>query len=216
MNFTAIDFETATSVYSSICSMGICVVEDNKVIERRDILIRPQPFEFNEYNTKIHGIEPYMVEDKGMFCDYWAEIKPYLEQNTIIAHNAQFDVGALRAVLDMFGIEYPTFDYLCTVKLSQKAYPDLKSHKLNNLGEALGIEFEHHQAGEDAYACACVMLKILEDYNLDTIQDIVDKFEIGVGKIYPGFHEPCRKNKKKSKKINCNNSKTLDLKPKKG
>ena len=215
MNFTAIDFETATSVYSSICSMGICVVEDNKVIERRDILIRPQPFEFNEYNTKIHGIEPYMVEDKGMFCDYWAEIKPYLEQNTIIAHNAQFDVGALRAVLDMFGIEYPTFDYLCTVKLSQKAYPDLKSHKLNNLGEALGIEFEHHQAGEDAYACACVMLKILEDYNLDTIQDIVDKFEIGVGKIYPGFHEPCRKNKKKSKKINCNNSKTLDLKPKK-
>ena len=210
MNFTAIDFETATSVYSSICSMGICVVENNKVVERRDILIRPEPFEFKEYNTKIHGIEPYMVENKGKFCDCWDEIKPYLENKTIIAHNAQFDVGALRATLDLFGIEYPTFDYLCTVKLSQKAYPELQSHKLNNLGTALGIEFEHHQAGEDAYACACVLLKILKDYKLDSIQDIVDKFEIGVGKIYPGFYEPCRKNKKK---ITLNNSENPGLKP---
>ena len=33
MNFTAIDFETATSAYSSICSMGICVVENNKIVD---------------------------------------------------------------------------------------------------------------------------------------------------------------------------------------
>ena len=215
MNFTAIDFETATSVYSSICSMGICVVENNKVVERRDILIRPEPFEFKEYNTKIHGIEPYMVENERKFCDCWKEIKPYLENKTIIAHNAQFDVGALRATLDLFGIEYPAFDYLCTVKLSQKAYPGLASHKLNNLGAVLGIEFEHHRAGEDAYACACVMLKILKDYKLDTIQDIVDKFEIGVGKIFPGFYEPCRKNKKKTRKIACNDTKNSGLEPKK-
>ena len=213
MDFTAIDFETATSVYSSICSMGICVVENNKVVERKDILICPEPFEFNEYNTKIHGILPYMVENEGKFCEHWDEIKPYLEGKTIIAHNAQFDVGALRAVLDKFGIEYPSFSYLCTVKLSQKAYPELESHKLNNLGAALGIEFDHHQAGEDAYACACILLKILQDYNLDSIQDIVDKFEIGVGKIYPGYHEPCRKNKKKAKKLQCNNSKKPDIEP---
>ncbi len=205
MDFTAIDFETATSVYSSICSMGICVVENNEVVERRDFLICPEPFEFNEYNTKIHGILPYMVENKGKFCDHWAEIKPYLEGKTIVAHNAQFDVGALRATLDKFGIEYPSFLYLCTVKLSQKAYPELASHKLNNLGAALGIEFDHHQAGEDAYACACVLLKILKDYKLNSIQDIVDKFEIGIGKIYPGFHEPCRKNKKKAVNSLCKN-----------
>ena len=202
MNFTAIDFETATSVYSSICSMGICVVENNKVIERKEFLIKPEPFVFNDYNIYIHGIHPEDVVNEYTFEHYWSEIKPYLEGKTIIAHNAQFDVGALRAALDMFGLEYPSFDYICTVKLSQKAYPELESHKLNFLGNALGICFNHHEACDDAYACAEILLRILDDFGLDSLQDIERKFEIGIGKLYPGFHEPCRKNRKKKSKRN--------------
>ena len=206
MNFTAIDFETATSAYSSICSMGICVVENNKIVERKSFLIKPTPFEFNDYNILIHGIHPEDVEECRTFDGYWEQIKPYLEGKTVIAHNAQFDVGALRATLDLFGIEYPSFEYICTVKLSQKAYPELESHKLNFLGEALGICFNHHEACDDAYACAGILLQILQDFELNTLHDVENKFEIGIGKLYPGYHEPCRKNKKKNTKRKiCNN-----------
>lgn len=205
MDFTAIDFETATSTYSSVCSLGICVVENNKIVERKEFLIKPEPFEFNEYNIQIHGIHPEDVCNEKTFDCLWDRIKPYLEGKTIVAHNAQFDVGALRAVLDKFGIEYPSFEYICTVKLSQKAYPELESHKLNNLGQALGICFNHHDACDDAYACAGILIRIVNDFSLDSLQDIEDKFEIGVGKIYPGYHEPCRKNKTKRKKSSiCN------------
>lgn len=200
MDFTAIDFETATSKYSSICSMGICVVENNKIVEKKDFLIKPEPFEFNDYNILIHGITPSDVCNCKTFDCYWNKIKPYLENKTIIAHNAQFDVGALRAVLDCFGIDYPTFSYICTVKLSQKAYPELESHKLNYLSEALGINFNHHVALDDAYACASVLLRILEDFNLNSLSEIEEKFDIGIGRIYPGFHEPCRKNKTAKRK----------------
>ncbi len=200
MDFTAIDFETATSKYSSICSMGICVVENNRIVHRCEFLIKPIPFEFNEYNILIHGIHPEDVENEKTFDELWGEIKPYLENKIIIAHNAQFDIGALRAVLDMYNIEYPTFKYLCTVKLSQKAYPELPSHKLNNLGDSLGICFNHHEACDDAYACAQVLLRIIEDYKIKNLDALEEKFEIGIGKIYPGFHEPCRKNKNKKAK----------------
>lgn len=54
MDFVAIDFETATSNYTSVCSLGICVVENNKITDRKEILIKPEPFEFNDYNIKIH------------------------------------------------------------------------------------------------------------------------------------------------------------------
>ena len=199
MDFVAIDFETATSNYTSLCSMGICVVENNKITERKEIYIRPVPFEFHEYNIHIHGITPDMVADKPTFDKYWDEVKPYLEGKTVVAHNAGFDVGALCATLDYFGIEYPTFDYLCTVKLSQKAYPELKSHKLNNLCAALGVSFEHHQAYDDAYACAKVLLRILEDYSLLNLAEVDECFEIEVGHLYPGCHMACRKNKKKAK-----------------
>ncbi len=198
MDFVAIDFETATSQWTSICSMGICVVEDNKIKEVKEFLVRPEPFEFNDYNIAIHGITPDLVYDKPTFDKYWKEIKPYLQNKVVVAHNASFDVGALRKTLDSFGVELPEFNYLCTVKLSQKAYPELTSHKLNCLGAELGIDFSHHTACDDAYACAMVLIHILEDFGLESLKDIEDKFEIGIGRMYPGFVEPCRKNKKKS------------------
>ena len=197
MDFVAIDFETATSKFTSACSLGFCVVEDNKIVKRQEIYIRPVPFEFNEYNIKIHGIEPFMVENKPTFDEYWNDLKPYLNNKTVIAHNATFDVGVLCAMLDLFGIEYPKFKYLCTVKLSQKAYPELSSHKLNNLCDAMGIKFHHHQAYDDAYACAMVMLRILEDYSLDKLDEVEECFEMEIGRLYPGCHLKCRKNKKK-------------------
>ena len=53
MDFVAIDFETATSSFTSVCSLGICVVEDSKVVKRKEIYIRPVPFEFNKYNILL-------------------------------------------------------------------------------------------------------------------------------------------------------------------
>ncbi|MCH5210761.1 MAG: 3'-5' exonuclease [Oscillospiraceae bacterium] len=197
MDFVAIDFETATSNYTSVCSLGICVVENDIITDRKEILIKPVPFEFNDYNIKIHGIKPEMVEDKPTFDMYWDSVRPYLENKTVIAHNADFDVGALCATLEHFNIPFPTFDYLCTVKLSQKAYPELASHKLNNLCDALGVSFRHHRAYDDAYACAKVLLRILEDYSLLSLDEIEECFEIEIGHLTPDTHLKCKKNKKK-------------------
>ncbi len=200
MNFVSIDFETAISGEKGICSMGICVVTDNKVTETKEILIKPTPFEFHERNIMIHHITPEMVASRGTFEKYWNEIFPYINDRIIVAHNARFDVGCLLNTLELFNLEFPTFKYLCTVKLSQKAYPDLPSHKLNNLAEFLGINFSHHQAGDDAYVCALILIKILEDFNLKSIEDIEKKFEVDAGFVYPGCHNSCKSSKKKKKK----------------
>jgi len=195
MDFVAIDFETATSKPTSVCSLGICVVKDNKITLNKEFLIKPVPFEFNDYNIYIHGITPERVAGCMTFNYLWDSLKPYIDNNLVVAHNAAFDVGALRHTLDMFNIEYPTFDYLCTVKLAQLAYPELPSHKLNTLSDALGIHLNHHQAMDDSFACASILLRIMEDYNLESICDIEECFEIGIGKLYPGCYEPCTKRK---------------------
>lgn len=201
MDFVAIDFETATSERTSACSLGICEVHRNRVISRREMLIRPEPFEFNSYNVEIHGITPEMVWDKPTLAELWqTQIHPYLQNRLVIAHNASFDINVLCKTLEHYGIEYPTLDYLCTVKLSQKAYPELASHKLNALGDALGINFSHHDACDDAYACAMVLIHILKDYSITDLDELVEKFQIGVGHIYPGYIEPCTKHKKTQKK----------------
>ncbi len=195
MDFVAIDFETATSNPGSICSMGICVVENNIVTKTTELLIKPQPFEFNEYNIRIHGITPEMVFCMPTFDKYWQEIKPYIENKLVIAHNASFDITALKRAMTYFSIEYPRFSYLCTVILSRKAYPDMPGHKLNELAQAFNISFSHHNAEDDAYACAKVFLQILKDYNIKNIKDIEKQFNIIPSLVFPGCDQ--KENKKK-------------------
>lgn len=199
MNFVAIDFETATSKYTSICSMGICVVRDNKIVERKSFYIKPTPFEFNSYNIKIHGITPDMVADAPTFEELWPAIRPYLEGQTVVAHNTSFDITALCATLDSLNITYPVFDYICTVKLSQKAYPELSSHKLNNLCDALNISFSHHDAYDDAYACAMALLRMMYDYSLVSLSELSECFDVNIGHIYPG----CKVHTTQKKKSKC-------------
>lgn len=196
MNFVAIDFETATSMWTSICSMGICVVEGNCIKERKEILVKPYPYVFDDNTVKIHGITPEMVSDRETFDKYWKDIRSYIDGKLVIAHNTSFDINVLRRTLDMFKIEYPTFDYLCTVKLSQKAYPEFESHKLNRLCSELGITFSHHHAAEDAYACARVMLNILDTFGLSSVEEIENKFNLKRGKLYPGCADVRTKKRK--------------------
>lgn len=196
MDFTAIDFETASSDRTSVCSLGWCVVKDNIITERREILIKPDPFKFNEYNTKINGITPEMVWDKPTFDMYWDKIRPYIENRMVIAHNASFDIHVLCSTLEHFGIEIPDFNYMCTVVLSQKAYPELPSHKLNNLAEALGIDFNHHRAYDDAYACAAAFLRIAEDYSLESFEEIEECFGVARGTVVRGTGIASKKTKK--------------------
>ena len=95
-------------------------------ITDRKILIKPEPFEFNDYNIKIHGITPDMVVNKPTLADYWDKLKPYLDQKQLL-HIMQvlMSVHFVR-LWNIFNIPFPTFDYLCTVKLSQKHIPNFR------------------------------------------------------------------------------------------
>lgn len=200
MDFVAIDFETATSYPGSICSMGICVVENNRVTQTKEFLIKPNPFEFNEYNIKIHGITPEMVFTKPTFDKYWDKIKPYIENKLVVAHNASFDITALKKAMTFYSLKYPCFEYICTVQLSRKAYPEMPGHKLNEMADAFNIKFLHHNSEEDAFACAMVLLHIINDYNIENIDDFKKCFDISPSQVFPG----CDKQKiKKGEKPKC-------------
>lgn len=200
MDFVAIDFETATSYPGSICSMGICEVRNDSVVKTEEFLIKPRPFEFNEYNIRIHGITPEAVFCKPTFDMYWDKIKPYIENRLVLAHNASFDITALKKALTLSEIEYPCFEYMCTVILSRKAYPDMPGHRLNELAEAFNIAFSHHNAEDDAYACAMVFLRIMKDFNLKTADDIGKRFGVLPTKVFPGCDEQNKKTPAAAKK----------------
>lgn len=202
MNYVTIDFETANSTRGSVCSIGLVEVNNNEIVNTYNYLINPEePFDY--FNTLTHGITSEMVEDKPTFPQVWDNIKSIIESKLVIAHNASFDISVLRNVLDKYGLAYPSFNYSCTRILSKKTWNNLVNYKLNTISKYLNIEFKHHDALEDAIACSKIMTNIIKTNNIDNIQELHDKLQVKIGKIFDGGYAPTQV-KSSSHKINVN------------
>jgi DNA polymerase III subunit epsilon len=188
--FVAIDFETANTDRSSACSLGITIVENNKIVDNKYWLIRPHELYFDPFNISIHGITENDVKDKPEFCELWPEIKGYLDNNLIIAHNASFDISVLRHVLNQYNINYPEFYYTCTWYISRKVWQGLNSYCLDNVANHLSIKFQHHNALEDAKACSLIAIEACNEKNVYTINKLAEVLKLKHGYIRANEYNP--------------------------
>ena len=187
----AIDFETANERRSSACAVGLAWIEDGVVARRAYRLIRPPEIRFSPFNTGIHGLTARDVEGAGTFADVMGEFLEELSSHVLLAHNAAFDVGVLLAGLEAYGLCAPDFDYLCTVKVAQAAWPGQPRHSLDAVARLLGIEFRHHHAGEDAEACARVALAAARSIGAARLADMPGLFGLTLGSVRASGHRAC-------------------------
>lgn len=193
-----IDFETANSFMGSICSVGLAIIEDGCIVDKKCWLVRPHVkySRFHPMNVRIHGIKEQDVKNAGEFDFVYSQMKPFLNNAVIVAHNAAFDISALRHVLDLYGMEYPESDYLCTYKIAQKTWIGLENYKLNTICKYLKHDFIHHNAQEDAVACGKVMLSAMLKNKVSSISELVAHLGIRMGKLYHHGYVPCSNSKK--------------------
>ncbi len=180
MNFTAIDFETATSSRNSACSVALVEVEDGKLSDSYYALIRPPEMRFNPFNIHIHGIHPEDVADAPDFAGIWPELAKRLAGRIVVAHNAQFDMSVLKASLRETGIQPPAFYHCCTVSLARHAWPNLLNHKLDTVGEYLHIKFQHHNALDDARTCAAIPLAAGREMDATSFAELAKRLQVPI------------------------------------
>ena len=134
MDFVSIDFETATEERFSPCEIGLTLVMDGKIQTTKSWLIKPITYpRFNHFNVSIHGITANDVAFKPTFNEIWPEISDFINNKTLIAHNAQFDMSVLRNTLNKYEIDLPPFSYGCSYLLSKRIWPELPSYNLKSL-----------------------------------------------------------------------------------
>lgn len=184
-NFVALDLETATSDRSSICQIGITEVVDGKPLKPKSWLIQPEGNIYDSMNIWIHGITPEDTKNSPSFPEIWSEIKPYLQNKIVVAHNTSFDMYALRDAFNKYGIEFPTFDYFCTLRISRYIVKGCYSYSLDIVANHLGIEFGiHHKADSDSLGCAKILLKCLELDNCK-LDELEKKYNFHRGRFAP-------------------------------
>lgn len=161
---TVIDFEIANNSMTSICSIGLCFIDDGKIVGREHYFIQPPENRYNADMIAIHGITSDMTSDADPFPVVWDKIKQYFQNTYVAAHNAKrFDMPVLKAVLEYYDIEKPHFDFIDTMYVCDKYKDSSCRRSLNALCEAFQIPLTaHHNALCDAEAAAMLILYSFE------------------------------------------------------
>ena len=185
MNGEAVVFDIETTGLSvqncRITEIGAVKIRDGQVLDTFNTFVNPeQPIP--EEIVKLTGITDDMVKDAPSERDALEAFFSFLGKREdggeilLIAHNADFDTGFIRAAAVRQGMEFKN-PYLDTLALARFLLPDLKNHKLDTVAGHYELgDFNHHRACDDAAMLAAIyfcMLKDLDDQDVRTYDKLV-------------------------------------------
>lgn len=193
MRYVALDFETGNASPLSACALGVSVFEDSALVREQVSLIRPPAgvSRFHWGNVRVNHITEAMVAEAPAFDAVWCSVADEAEGSVLVCHNAMFDTAVLCACLAHYHLPVPECRYVCTVKVSQRVWPELVNHKLDTVSDALGIELDHHEAGSDARAAGLILQAALRRTDSADADELAQKIGMRLGRISCMGTVPC-------------------------
>ena len=205
MIIACLDFVTANYSHTSACAVGLAIFDQKRskgvpplfsadsnpespsnneagnpyvLVESPYWLVKPPKGHgyFRDDFTDIHGLTWFDVQAAPEFTEIATEVLEHLSKaDIVVAHNASFDMDVLNQTLTHFGLAIPEFDYLCTLGLARRIWPELPNHQLNTVAAHIGHEFNHHHAQSDAEAAGRVLLAMMKHANANTPRELLQK-----------------------------------------
>lgn len=174
MDVVVFDLETTglSPERDAIVEIGALRVVGGKVAEdvRFESLVRPtdamgQPLAIPWRAQAVHGISDAMVKDAPTIEEVLPQFVEFVGDSVVVAHNAGFDCGFMRANARRCGLTWKPAAEVCTVKLSRRAFPGERAHNLTVLAQRLGLEFApggRHRSFGDVQVTAQAYVRLME------------------------------------------------------
>jgi DNA polymerase-3 subunit epsilon len=110
-----------------IIEIGALLLEDRKKTDDHfHVYLNPERL-IDEEAQKVHGISNKDLIDKPKFSDIADEFLEFINNSTLIIHNAPFDLGFLNNELNLISSSYPRLEEICEVEdslvIAREKYP---------------------------------------------------------------------------------------------
>jgi DNA polymerase-3 subunit epsilon len=175
VTFIVVDLETtggrvrgaAGTAPDAITEIGAVKVRGGAVLGEFATLVDPQRA-IPPQIVRLTGITTAMVCDAptiGAVLPMFLEFADFTRGSVLVAHNARFDVGFLRAAAEQCGISWPRPPVLCTVRLARRVLSreEAPSVRLATLARLLAVATQPtHRALDDARATVDVLHALIE------------------------------------------------------
>ena len=131
-----------------------------RVVDSYASLVNPE-CSIPPFITKLTGIDNDMVAGAPRFFEIAKEVHQITENRVFVAHNVAFDYNIIRSEFKELGADFRR-KKACTVRLSRKIFPGLKSYSLGKLCVSLNIPIhDRHRATGDAKATTILLEMLL-------------------------------------------------------
>lgn len=168
--FVVLDLETSGSAPSTgagITEIGALKVRGGEVIGEFQSFVDPG-HSLPEFITSLTGITDAMLfgaPDIASILPTFFEFLGSHHETVLVAHNAPFDIGFLKAAAMETEFAWPEYTIVDTVRIARSALgrDEVRDCKLSTLAEFFGASIEpNHRALDDARATVDVLHGILE------------------------------------------------------
>ncbi len=178
--FVVVDLETTGGVAEDcgITEIGAVKVRGGEELGEFGTLVNPgQPIP--PFVTVLTGITEAMVAPAPEVAEALVAFLEFARGSVLVAHNAPYDIGFLKAACARFGYPWPRFQVLDTAALARRALTrdEVPNRRLGTLATFFGARVPCHRALADARATVDVLHGLfarLGSFQVFTLGDAVE------------------------------------------
>lgn len=174
--YSIVDIETTGNGYRGqrITEISIFVFDGKKIVNEFTSLVNPEQ-NIPAFITNLTGITDAMVRTAPKFYEIAKTVEEITHDTVFVAHNVNFDYNIIKQEFKDLGFDFKR-QKLCTVRLSRKIIPGLKSYSLGNICSVEGIRIsERHRARGDAEATVALFQRLINKDHQFTINAFLNR-----------------------------------------
>ncbi|MEH7460595.1 3'-5' exonuclease [Bacillus thuringiensis] len=162
-DYVVIDFETTgfNPFQDSIIQMAAIRYRNHISTDQFVSYVNPEKM-IPSRITMLTGIRNFDVAAAPTIDIVLPEFVSFLGEDTIIAHNASFDMRFLKSNMERLRLGTPKNVVIDTLSLAKRYIKHVPNHKLETLKRLLQIKVASHNALDDCFTCAAVYQKCVE------------------------------------------------------
>lgn len=170
VTFIVLDLETTGASPTTGCAIteiGAIAIRGGEILEEFSSFVNPQ-VALPEYIVNLTGITDEMLIDAPLINEVFPDFIEFIDRHEhvhLVAHNAPFDIGFLKAAATQLSHIWPKYEVIDTVKLARRVIErsEIENYKLGTLSQFFNTNaLPNHRALDDVKTTVEVLHRLIE------------------------------------------------------
>ena len=170
ITFIVLDLETTGASPTNGCAIteiGAIAVRGGEILEEFSTFVNPQ-VALPEYIINLTGITDEMLVGAPLIDQAFPDFIEFINRHKdvhLVAHNAPFDIGFLKAAAAALSHDWPKYEVIDTVKLARRVIDrsEILNYKLGTLSQFFDTKaLPNHRALDDVKTTVEVLHRLIE------------------------------------------------------